>query len=65
MVRVQLTRKQFKERFGYAPDPDSIGICFTNQARTKVVEEYVFTDEVFPNGKQTQIDSLEWLLANS
>ena len=60
-IRVDITRKEFKDQTGHTPDPDTARIVVYSGITRLPVREYVFTDDFFPVSKPAQITELERL----
>jgi len=65
MQRIEITRAEFEERYGFKPDPSSLGVIFAGGIaggkEMPPVMEYVFSDEALPCESPLEVKELERL----
>jgi hypothetical protein len=60
-MTIELTRAEFKEKWGITPRLDVSGIRL-HGANGELIAEYLFLDELIPNGINAQLRELERLI---
>jgi hypothetical protein len=59
MTRIELTRAEFEESFGFKPNPSSLGMQLYWNGANVPCAEYIFTDDALPCESPLEVAELE------